>query len=197
MPFRESPRQTGRSALELLFAVAILVSLLALGLPGLRAYSSEAHILGAAEVFKQEFRKARSIATTSNRQTAIRFEVTADGSFVSVYQDGNNNGVLSADIQRGVDKRLAGPRLLTPGAPNLRIAILPGTPAPPPDSGLLDTRDPIRFGRSEMVSFTPLGGATPGTFYLAGDGVQAAIRVNGETGRIRLLIFRTGKWRER
>ena len=190
-------RQTGRTLIELLLAVGILLSALALGLPGLRAYSSEAQILGAAEVFKQEFRKARSIATTTNRQTAIRFEDTSAGSFVSVYQDGNNNGVLSADIQRGVDKRVSGPRRLTTGAATVRIAILPGTPAPPPDSGLLDTRDPIRFGRSEMASFTPLGGATPGTFYLAGDGVQAAIRVTGETSRIRLLIYRTGKWRER
>ena len=42
-----------------------------------------------------------------------------------------------------------------------------------------------------------LGGATPGTFYLAGEGVQAAIRVSAETSRIRLLIYRKGKWRER
>jgi len=190
-------REEGRTLLELLFAVAMLASLLALGLPGLRAYSSEAHILGAAEVFKQEFRKARSIATTTNRQTAIRFEETAAGAFISVYQDGNHNGVMSAEIARGIDKRLAGPRRLDSGASSVRIAIHPGTPAPPPESGLLDTRDPIRFGRAEMLSFTPLGGSTPGTFYLAGEGVQAAIRVNGETSRIRLLIYRKGKWRER
>lgn len=190
-------REEGHTLMELLFAVAMLMALLALGLPGLRAYSSEAHILGAAEVFKQEFRKARSSATTTNRQTAIRFEETASGPRVSVYQDGNNNGVLRQDIERGIDKRLSGPRRLVPGAPGVRIAIHPGTPAPPPERGLLDTRDPIRFGRAEMVSFTPLGGATPGTFYLAGDGVQAAIRVTGASGRIRLLIYRTGKWRER
>jgi type II secretory pathway pseudopilin PulG len=190
-------RERGHSLLELLFAVVILMLLLTLGLPGLRAYSSEAHILGAAEVFKQEFRRARSIATTSNRQTAIRFEQSAAGAFISVYQDGNHNGVMSADIARGIDKRLAGPRRLDPGAASVRIAIHPGTPAPPPEKGLLDTRDPIRFGRAEMLSFTPLGGATPGTFYLAGDGVQAALRVSGETSRIRLLIYRRGKWRER
>lgn len=189
-------RERGHSLLELLVAVGLLLLLLALGLPGLRVYASEAHILGAAEVFRQEFRKARSGAITSNRQTAIRFEQTAAGSFVSVYQDGNGNGVLSADIARGVDRRLSGPRRLHSGAPSVRIAIHPGTPAPPPERGLLDTRDPIRFGRSEMVSFTPLGGATPGTFYLAGDGVQAAIRVVGDSGRIRLLIYRK-KWSER
>lgn len=190
-------RQAGHTLTELLFAIGMLALLLAFGLPGLRAYTSEAQILGAAEVFKQEFRKARSIATTTNRQTAIRFEQTAEGAFVSVYQDGNHNGVLSGDIRRGIDRRVAGPRRLDSGASTVRIAIHPGTPAPPPERGLLDPSDPIRFGRSEMLSFTPLGGATPGTFYLAGDGVQAAIRVTGETSRIRLLIYRTRKWRER
>lgn len=190
-------RQAGHTLIELLFAIAILTLFLALGLPGLRAYSSEAQILGAAEVFKQEFRKARSIAATTNRQTAIRFEETATGPCISVYQDGNHNGVRSTDIERGIDTRISGPRRLDSGAASVRIAIHPGTPAPPPERGLLDTSDPIRFGRSEMLSFTPLGGATPGTFYLAGDAVQAAIRVTGETSRIRLLIYRTRKWRER
>jgi hypothetical protein len=133
----------------------------------------------------------------SNTQTAIRFEQTPAGAFVSVYQDGNHNGVLSADISRGTDKRISGPRRLDSGASSVRIAIHPGTPAPPPDRGLLDTRDPIRFGRSEMLSFTPLGGATPGTFYLAGEGVQAAVRVTGDSSRVRVMIYRKGAWRDR
>ena len=189
--------ERGHTLLELLFGIAILMTLMSLGLPGLRAYSSEAHILGAADVFKGEFRKARSIAAASGRQTAIRFEERGDGAFVSVYQDGNHNGVLSADIERGIDRRVSGPRRLDSGAAGVRIAIHPGTPAPPPDTGLLDARDPIRFGRAEMLSFTPLGGATPGTLYLAGDGVQAAIRVTGTTSRVRLMIYRKGQWRER
>lgn len=190
-------RERGHSLLELLFVVGILLLLLTLGLPGLRAYSYEAELLGATEVFKQEFRLARSRAIATNRQTAIRFEETPAGSFVSSYQDGGCNGVLSRDIDAGVDKRISGPRRLDSGAATVRIAILPGTPAIPPDSGLLDTGDPIRFGRSEMVSFSPLGTATPGTFYLAGQGVQGAVRVTGDTGRIRVMVFRKGKWSNR
>jgi type II secretory pathway pseudopilin PulG len=188
---------TGRTLVELLFTVGILMTLMALGLPGLRAYTAEAHIMGAAETFKQEFRKARSVATATNRQTAIRFEQSPLGAFVSVYQDGNHNGVLSADIAAGIDRRVAGPRRLDSGASSVRIAIHPGTPAVPPDRGLLDTADPIRFGRAEMISFTPLGGATPGTFYLAGEGVQAAVRVTPSTGWVRVLICRNGVWREK
>lgn len=190
-------RETGTTFLELAIALGLLLAILAFGLPGLRAYLTEAHILGAAEVFNQEFRKARSIAAASGRQTAIRFEKLADGDFVSVYQDGNNNGVLADDIRRGIDRRVAGPRRLDTGASTVRVAIHPGTPAPPPERGTLDVGDPIRFGRAEMVSFTPLGGATPGTFYLAGEGVQAAVRVTGQTGRVRVMIYRRGQWRQR
>ena len=42
---------------------------------------------------------------------------------------------------------------------------------------MLDPTDPIRFGPSNMLSFSPLGTATPGTFYLAGETLQAGVRV--------------------
>src|SRR5262245_63264661 len=121
--------ERGRTLLEMVFTVLILMSLLALGLPGLRAYSGQAELLGAAEIFKQQCRLARSVATSTGRQTAIRFEQGADGPYISVYRDGNNNGVLAADIQRGTDVRISGPHRLTTPAASVRIAILPGTPA--------------------------------------------------------------------
>ncbi len=48
-----------------------------------------------------------------------------------------------------------------------------------------------------MVSFSPLGTATPGTFYLAGEGLQGAVRVTGGTARVRLMVCRGRKWVER
>jgi hypothetical protein len=75
------------------------------------------------------------------------------------------------------------------------VGILPGLPAPPPERGRLEGDDPIRFGRSDIVSFSPLGTATPGTFYLAGEEIQGAVRVS-VGARVRLLICRGGKWEE-
>ena len=46
------------------------------------------------------------------------------------------------------------------------------------------------------TEFSPLGTATPGTFYLAGDGAQAAVRVIGGSARVRLMTWR-GRWRAR
>ena len=83
-----------------------------------------------------------------------------------------------------------------PGAPGVSVAINPGIPALPPEHGLL-SGDPVRFGSSDILSFSPFGTATPGTFYLAGDASQAAVRVTGGSARVRLMVWRGGMWRER
>jgi prepilin-type N-terminal cleavage/methylation domain-containing protein len=187
----------GFSLLELLTVVAILLVAAAVAAPYLKAYSVQAQVLSAGKVFQGEFLRARSAAIRGNVNTAIRFEPKADGSYnFSIYADGNNNGVLAADIRSGVDRRLAGPFSLTGGAPGVRVGILPDIPEIPPERGMLDPRDPIRFGRSNMVSFSPEGTATPGTFYLAGEYFQAAVRVNAMTSRVRLLVY-NGRWVER
>jgi type II secretory pathway pseudopilin PulG len=189
--------QRGHTLVEMLIAAAILMVMAAVALPHVRAYSVEAHLLGAGQVFKGEFRKARSIAVARGVQTAIRFEETLDGMAVSTYLDGNRNGVLAADIESGVDVRIRGPHPLTTGASDVRVAINPGVPAIPPETGTLDTNDPIRFGRSNMVSFSPYGTASPGTFYLANPHRQAAVRVNPASSRVRLMVCRGGRWVER
>jgi prepilin-type N-terminal cleavage/methylation domain-containing protein len=190
-------RQSGYTLVEMLAVLATIAVLAALGIPALQAASIQAQIAGAAEIFQGEFRLARSIAVRSGRQTALRFEQDSSGAwFVSSYSDGNGNGVRSDDIRAGRDTRIAGPRRLDSHAPDIRIGINPGVPEPPPGRGVLDPGDPIRFGRSEMVSFSPLGTASPGTFYLAGAGVQAAVRVVPGSARVRVLIWRGGRWQE-
>ena len=189
-------RTRGFSLVELLTVVGIVLTMAAVALPMFRPMFADAHLVGAAQSFRAKFRLAASTAVRRNVYTAIRFERRGDEVWYAVYQDGNHNGVLSADIAAGRDVRVAGPFPLTTGAPDVRVGINPGTPAPPPDSGLL-SGDPIRFGRSDILSFSPLGTATPGTLYLAGDSAQAAVRVVGGTARTRLLLWRGGRWIER
>ena len=53
--------------------------------------------------------------------------------------------------------------------------------------------DPIRVGRSRMLSFSPTGTSSSGTVYVRGRGAhQLAVRVLGGTGRIRLYDFDFG-----
>jgi Tfp pilus assembly major pilin PilA len=189
------PSERGRTLLELLVVAALLLVAAAISTPYLRAYAVEAHLVGAARVFKGRFREARSIATRTGVYTAIRFEQDGAVWRYSIYADGDEDGVQAADIAAGRDRRIAGPFPLDAGSNDVAVAINPGTPAPPPDSGTLSGH-PIKFGPSRMVSFSPLGGATPGTFYLAGVGRQAAVRVNGGTGRVRVMVCRGRKWVE-
>ncbi len=181
--------------MEMMVVTAVIVIMAAVGYPHFRGYTAEAHLLGAALVFKGEFRKAHSMAIRSGVYTGIRFERRLEGDVFAVYADGNGNGIRSADIRRGTDHLVAGPFPLNAAIPGVRVGILPGIPVPPPGRGTL-TGDPIRFGRSDILSFSPLGTATPGTFYLAGDGAQAAVRVIGGSARVRLMTWR-GRWRAR
>jgi type II secretory pathway pseudopilin PulG len=190
-------KQAGHSLVEMVVALAIFMLLCAVAAPSLKAYSVEAQLLGVARQFKEQFLYARSLAVRSGQETAIRFEQTPEGATYSVYEDGNFNGVRSADIARGTDRRVRGPFLLTSGAPDVRIAINPGVPAVPPNRGTLTTDDPIRFGRSNMVSFSPMGTASPGSFYLAGLGRQAAVRVAPGSARVSVLICVGRNWSER
>jgi hypothetical protein len=189
--------ERGFSLVEAVVVSGVMLVLAAVATPYFRAYFADAHILGAGQQFKSHFRLAWSTAVRSNVYTGIRFERLEDGRvFYSVYSDGNGNGVLSADIASGRDVRIAGPHPLSGGAPGVSVAINPGVPDPTPGNGML-SGDPVRFGKSDILSFSPFGTATPGTFYLAGDAVQAAVRVNGGSARVRLMLWRGGKWRER
>ena len=61
--------------------------------------------------------------------------------------------------------------------------------------------DPVRFGRGDILTFSPLGTASSGTLYLRASrsGEQYAVRVLGVTGRVRVLRFESaaGTWIER
>ncbi|MBN2369978.1 MAG: prepilin-type N-terminal cleavage/methylation domain-containing protein [Vicinamibacteria bacterium] len=190
-------KQQGHTLIEMIIILVIVLTLAAISIPNLKAYAIDAYLLGAGRTFKGRFREAHSIAVRSNVQTAIRFELSDTGAHYSIYVDRNHNGVLSRDIDRGVDQRIRGPLPLNGEAPGVWIGIHPNTPAPPPDHGMLDVERPIRFGSSMMISFSPLGTATPGTFYLAGKGGQAAVRVTPGSARVRLMIYRGGHWRIR
>ncbi len=190
-------KERGFSLLEATVVVGMILVMAASAAPAFRARFADAHILGAGQQFKASFRLAWSTAVRSNVYTAIRFERSDDGRvFYSLYSDGNGNGVRSADIAAGRDSRIDGPLPLSGRAPGVRVGINPGVPDPAPGHGML-SGDPVRFGASDILSFSPLGTATPGTFYLAGDAVQAAVRVNGGSARVRLMLWRGGRWTER
>lgn len=115
--------ERGRTLLEMVVVVGLLLVAAAISTPYLRAYAIEARLVGAARVFKGKFLLARSAATRSGVYTAIRFERQGEAWHYSVYADGDFDGVQSSDIAAGRDRRLAGPFPLNAGSNDVRVAI--------------------------------------------------------------------------
>jgi type II secretory pathway pseudopilin PulG len=189
-------RAAGYSVVEQVVVLGLIILMASVALPNIVGYRQESALLGIAREFRQEFMRARFIAMQRNTQTAIRFEKDAAGrNIYSTYIDRNLNGVLAADIASGMDVRIGGPFLLDSAQyTGVQVAVLPG--AVSPDGGPLGP-EPIRFGNSRMVSFSPLGTGTPGTFYLTNRTSMAGVRVTGGSARVRIMILRGKRWIDR
>jgi hypothetical protein len=117
-----------------------------------------------------------------------------------VVEDGNGNGLRTAEIRRGVDPTISGPHHLQDRVEDVRLGFPPGGPFPriPPRAGnIVDTDDPVQFGRSDIVAFSPLGRSSSGTLYIT-DGRRGlfGIVLFGPSTRVRVWRYDTvgGKW---
>jgi hypothetical protein len=141
----------------------------------------------AARFLGSRFALARTLAASRGAAIGLRFVEEPGGVSFAVYQDGNRNGVLTADILRSVDRQIEPPTRLFELFPGVQIGMAAGATG----------SDPVQIGRSSILTFTPQGTATSGTIYLRGrDGTQWSVRVLGVTGRTRVLKLdvRTGDW---
>lgn len=179
----------GFTLLEQLFVVAVLVTLVAIGLPVLRAAQNSLHAYAAARYVSSRLALTRMQAVNRSVRVGIFFSTGDRGVQYATYADGDADGVSAADIRVGVDRRLTPDERLEDLFPGVTFAL----PDDVPDVGETrggPGRNPIRIGRSRILTFTPIGTATPGTLYIRGRGaVQLAVRVLGATGRTRLLHY--------
>jgi len=179
----------GYSLLELLMAITILVIVSAMAVPILWSSVEYSRTAAAARYLASRLAMSRMEAVKRSSYVALRFERQSSSYRFSTYLDGNGNGVRSAEVARNIDVRLSPPEDLEQYFSGVTFglddAVLPVTP----EESLADG-DPIRIGRSEFLSFSPLGSATSGTLYIRGRGRhQFAIRVLGVTGRVSVLRF--------
>jgi hypothetical protein len=133
----------------------------------------------AARYLAAQLALVRTQAVSRSTTMAMRFQQTATGVSIAVYEDGNANGVRTREIESGVDRPLDAPVRLEDLFPGVLIAVT-------------DTYDgaAVDLGGSDLMSFSPAGTATSGTISVRGrDGSQFGVRVFGVTGRVRLLRF--------
>ena len=111
---------------------------------------------------------------------ALHFHSDRRGTWFSVVEDGNGDGVRTRDIDQRTDRMIDDRVLLSDLFPGASIGLAEGTPA----------ADAVALGGTAILSFSPNGTATSGSVYIVGrDRTQWAVRVLGATGRARVLRY--------
>jgi hypothetical protein len=156
--------------------MGLMAVLSGLALPHVLVGLDRSRTVAAAHYVHQQCAAARMQAVSRTANVALRFR-QQDGDYVMQgFVDGNSNGVRAKDIDAGIDRPLGPPESLGVNFPGVRIGLAPGVGG-----------DPVKLGVSGLLTFSPVGTATPGSIFVVGkDGTQFAIRVLGATARTRL-----------
>lgn len=190
----------GLSLTGLVLLLAAAAAVLIAAAPTMTNLSEAVAVRSAAYDAATALHRARAYAIARNVHVGVKFRRNGNRYEWALYRDGNGNGVRTAEIARGVD------RPLPVYMPWQRRDVLPSilTDCRVPDPGnpgsYLDRpEDPIRFGASDICSFSPAGESSPGSIYLSdGRNRMAVVRVLGRTAKIRVLYWRRGDraWRK-
>ena len=149
-----------------MFVCAVMAVVTAITVPLSLAGVDRARGWAGARFVAARLVRARAEAVGRGAAVAIRIEGDAGAATVSAFADGNHTGVLTRDIDAGIDTRLDGPVALASLFPGVAVT----------DEGAV-----------RLFSFTPDGTATSGSIYLESrDGSRFAVRVLGTTARVRI-----------
>jgi len=180
--------------MEMVVVLALAALLLALSVPSLLGFNRRLRVDLAAHELMSVLRTARAIAVKHSANVGLKFYIGQRGGISYVlYRDGDGDGVLSRDIEAGIDPPESLPRTLAHFGRMVHFGFPPGPP--PRDPGnpnrrLTNLADPIRLGNSNIASFSSLGGSTPGSLYLTdGHSELAVVRIFGRTGKVKVMRY--------
>ena len=186
----------GVTLVELLVTLTLFTTLAGLSVPLVAHAVEEGRARHAAGFVAGRFRLARQQAVTMSASVGIVFDRVGTAWSLRICEDHNGNGIRRSEIEAGIDRCPEGPYVPETMFPGVRVAVNAGLPGPDGEAG---SGDPVRFGASDIASFSSLGSCTAGSLYLqsAGD-VQYLVRVAGVTGRTRILRYDPGTatWRD-
>jgi Tfp pilus assembly protein FimT len=152
----------------------------AIAVPELLGSVSRARGLAAARFLATKVAQARTQAVARSTTIALVFVEGPIGISFRAYEDGNRNGVRSADISNQIDRPIDDNVRLFEQFPGVAIGVSARAPFD----------DPLVLGPSNMLSFSAAGTSSSGSVYVSGqDGTQWAVRVLGATGRTRVLRY--------
>jgi hypothetical protein len=183
-----------------MLAVVTLVGIVALiAVPQAAALAENGRAAAAARQIATTMQALRWQAVAMNRHHGLLFDRDARGWYWLVVRDGNGNGLRTAEVRGGVDPVLSGPHRPEDQVSGTALGY-PGAgsfPDIPPRSGTVGGADPVRFGRSDLVSFSPEGSASSGTVFVT-DRRNAlyGVVLFGPSCRARVWRYdrRVGRW---
>jgi hypothetical protein len=158
---------------------------------------SDTKTAAAAREFAVLFQALRWKSVSENVHVGLFFEPDGAGWHWWEVRDGNGNGLRTAELRRGTDVRVSGPQRLQRG---VRLGFPDGRTIReiPPSRGTLSGDDPVRFGRADLISFSPRGRSSSGTLFVT-DGRHRlyGVRLYGASTRIRVWRWddREESWR--
>jgi len=187
----------GYSVLELVFVLSLSLTVAAAAVPQFQNGLDGYRAAGAARYIAGRLQRARMEAVLRSVEVALRFSSSGAGFSYAVYVDGNGNGVLSTDIQSGVDRMIVAPERLRDNFAGVDFGAIPGLP-PVDAGGTPPGSNPVRLGSGSSASFSPDGTSSSGSLYILGArNTQFVVRLYGETAKVRVLRFDNGthQWR--
>lgn len=184
----------GYTLAELLAVLAIVAMAVAVALPAAATLRDAGRAAAGARTMATLLSAQRWKSVTAHRVLGLQFRKAGTNWTWREVADGNGNGLRTADIARGIDPVLTQDAALERQVENVTLGIPPGGPypeAPPGTDTLSAGDDPVRFGRSDLISFSPVGSASSGTLYVT-DGRRGfyAVVLFGPTARLRVWRYR-------
>lgn len=176
--------------MELLTVVIIAAVAVAMTVPAVANAVDAGRGREAAGFVAAHMRAAKQQAVLGSASAALVFDVVGGRWTFRVCVDGNGNGIRRADITRGTDTCGEGPYDVSSLYPGVLIDVDATLRGP---DGEAPSADPVRFGSSNLASFSPSGSCTAGSIFLrTTKGEQYLVRVAGINGRLRILRYDRG-----
>ncbi len=182
----------GAALIDIIVSVSFCLVMMAIAVPVVGGTLERERARVGTRYLAGHLLRARLESLKQARSVAVRLEVVGDRTRLQLFADGNGNGVLQRDIDRGIDPPLTPPEWLDDQSREMSLRVNQTIRDVAGTTTLVAGDDPLRIGNTALLSFSPLGSATHGTLYVAARrGPQMAIRIFGATGRVRVLMFET------
>lgn len=188
----------GATLLDTLVASALCMTMAAIAVPVVGGSLDRERTIVGTQYLAGQLQRARLESLKQARSVAVRLEIVEQRARLQLFADGNGNGVSQRDIDRAIDPPLTLPEFLDDRSRDVSLRINQRIVEVSGAGELAPGDDPLRIGNTALLAFSPLGGASSGTLYVAAHrGPQMAIRVFGGTGRVRVLMFdaQARQWR--